>query len=59
MVKSLPAMRETQVRSLGQEDSLEKGMASFSGILAWEEFHGHIYYLGFFLPLPTQNTMKV
>ena len=35
-VKNLPAMRETQVQSLGQEDLLEKGMASHSSILAWE-----------------------
>ena len=35
-VKDLPAMRETWVRSLGQEDPLEKGMATHSGILAWE-----------------------
>ena len=35
-VKNLPAMRETQVQSLGQEDPLEKGMASHSSILAWE-----------------------
>ena len=35
MVKNLPAMRETWVRSLGQEDALEKGMATHSGILAW------------------------
>ena len=34
-VKSLPAMRETQVRSQGQEDPLEKGMATHSSILAW------------------------
>ena len=34
-VKDLPAMRETQVRSLGQEDPLEKGMATLSSILAW------------------------
>ena len=34
-VKNLPAILETQVRSLGQEDPLEKGMASFSYILAW------------------------
>ena len=33
-VKNPPAMRETQVRSLGQEDPLEKGMASHSSILA-------------------------
>ena len=35
-VKNLPAMQETQVRSLGREDSLEKGMATYSSILAWE-----------------------
>ena len=36
MVKHLPAMRETQVRSLGWEDLLEKEMATHSIILAWE-----------------------
>ena len=35
MVKNLPAMYETQIRSLGQEDPLEKGMAIDSRILAW------------------------
>ena len=35
MVKSLPAMQETQVWSLGREDPLEKEMATHSGILAW------------------------
>ena len=34
-VKKLPAMQETQVRSLGQEDPLEKEMATHSSILAW------------------------
>ena len=36
-VKNLPGMQETQVRSLGQEDPLEKGMQStiYSGILVW------------------------
>ena len=34
-IKNLPAMQETQVRSLGREDSLEKGMATHSSILAW------------------------
>ena len=34
-VKNLPAMQETQVQSLGQEDPLEKGMAAHSSILAW------------------------
>ena len=35
MVKSLPAMQETLVRSLGREDPLEKEMATHSSILAW------------------------
>ena len=35
MVKNPPAMRETQVQSLGQEDPVEKGMATHSSILAW------------------------
>ena len=35
MVKILPAMWETQVRSLDQEDLLEKEMAAHSSILAW------------------------
>ena len=34
-VKSLPAMQETQVRSLAGEDPLEKAMATHSNILAW------------------------
>ena len=34
-VKNLPAMQETWVRSLGQDDPLEKGMATHSSILAW------------------------
>ena len=34
-VKNLSAMQETQVRSLGQEDPLEEGMATHSSILAW------------------------
>ena len=36
MVKRLPTMRETQVRSLGWEDTLEKEMATHSGTLAWK-----------------------
>ena len=36
MVKSLPAVQETQVRSLGREDPLEKEMATHSSILAWK-----------------------
>ena len=34
-LKRLPAMRETQVQSLGREDPLEKEMATHSSILAW------------------------
>ena len=36
MVKHLPAMRETWVRSLGWEDPLEKAMATHSSTLAWK-----------------------
>ena len=36
MVKRLPAMRETRVRSLGREDPLAKEMATHSSILAWK-----------------------
>ena len=35
IVKNLPAMQETWVRSLGWEDPLEKGMATYSSVLAW------------------------
>ena len=44
MVKSLPAMLETVVQSLGREDPLEKGMATHFSILVWRipwtEEHG-------------------
>ena len=36
MVKRLPTMQETQVQSLGQEDPLEKEMATHSSIHAWK-----------------------
>ena len=36
MVKRLPAMQETQVLSLGQEDPLEKETATHSSVLAWK-----------------------
>ena len=49
-VKNLPAVQETQVRSLGQEDPLEKGMATPSSILAlripWTEEPGGPQSLG-------------
>ena len=36
IVKNLPAMQETWIQSLGQEDTLEKGMATHSSILPWK-----------------------
>ena len=49
-VKNVPAMRETQVHSLGWEDPLEKEMATHSGILAWiiswTEEPGGLQFLG-------------
>jgi len=36
MVKNLPAMQETWVRSLGWEEALEKEMATYSSALAWK-----------------------
>ena len=35
MVKNLPAMQETRVRSLGRDELLEMGMATHASILAW------------------------
>ena len=35
LIKNLPAMQETWVQSLGQEDPLEKGMATHSSVFAW------------------------
>ena len=50
MVKSLPAMQETRVRSRGQEDPLEKGMATHSSILSrsipWTEEPGGLQSMG-------------
>ena len=50
MVKNLPAMQETWFRSLGQEDPLEKGMATHSSILAqiipWTKEPGGLQALG-------------
>ena len=48
-VKRLPVMQETQVRLLGQEDALEKEMATYSSTLAWKipwtEKPGRLYRL--------------
>ena len=50
MVKNLPAMQQTQVQSLGQEDPLEKEMATHFSILAWKvlwtEEHGGLQSRG-------------
>ena len=50
MVKNLPAMQETWVLSLGQEDPPEKGMATHSRILAWripwKEESGRLWSMG-------------
>ena len=49
-VKNLPAMQQTQVQSLGQEDPLEKEMAIHSSILAskipWTEEPGRLHSMG-------------
>ena len=49
-IKNLPAMQDTQIQSLGQEDPLEKGIATHSSILAWEiswtEETGGLQYMG-------------
>ena len=48
-VKNLPARQETQVQSLGQEDPLEKGMATHSSVLAWRipwtEESGRLWFM--------------
>ena len=50
VVKNLPAMQETQVPSLGEEDPLEKKMATYSSILArkipWTEEPGGLQSIG-------------
>ena len=48
--KNLPAMQETQIQTLGQEDPLEKEMATHSSILAWRipwtEKPGRLQFMG-------------
>ena len=50
MVKLLPTMQETQVRSLCQEDPLEKEMAAHSSTVVWKipwtEEHGRLQFIG-------------
>ena len=49
-VKTLPAMQETQVQSLGWEDPLEKEIATHSGTLSWKipwtEKPGRLQFMG-------------
>ena len=68
MVKNLPAMQETWVRSLGQEEPLEKGMATDSSIIAcripWTEEPGRLQSMGsqqvrHDWAINTFNTLKV
>ena len=53
MVKSLPVVQETQVQTLGEEDLLEKEMATHSSILTWRipwmEEHGRLQSIEFIL----------
>ena len=50
MLKNLPAMQVTRVQSLGQEEPLEKRIATYSGILAWRipwtEEPGGLQFMG-------------
>ena len=50
MIKNLPEMQETQIQSLGLEDSLEREMATHSSILTWRipwtERHGGLQSMG-------------
>ena len=50
MVKNLPAMQETQVQFLGEEDTLEKEMTTHSSVLAWKipwiEECGRLQFMG-------------
>ena len=50
VLKNLPVMQEMQIQSLGQEDLLEKDMATHCSILAWEipraEEPGRLQYMG-------------
>ena len=53
IVKNLPVMQKTRVGSLGQEDPLEKGMATHSNILAWRI--PRTEELGMLLPMGSQS----
>ena len=47
MIKNLPAMQETQVQSLGQEEPLEKRRATHSPVFLPAEFHGQRSLAGY------------
>ena len=53
-VKNPPAMQETRVRSLGQEDTLEEEMATPSSILSWK-FHGQRSLMGYIQSMGLQR----
>ena len=61
-VKNLPAVQELQVPSLGQEDSLEEGMATHSSVLTWEipwtEEPGGLQFIGSQRVIHTEATAR-
>ena len=57
MVENLPAMRDTWIQSLGQEDPLEKGMATHSSILAWRMNRGQRSLAGYSPWCPKESDM--
>ena len=64
MVKNLPAMQETQVQILGQEDPLEKGMVTHSSILAIRmyassEHQPFIYFFSFFFFTSVPSSLRI
>ena len=58
MVKNLPAIQETQVQSLSQEDPLEKGMATHSSMLVGR-IHGEKSLVGYSSWIPKSRTQRL
>jgi len=56
-IKNPPAMQETRIQFLGQEDPLEKEMATHSSILAWKESPGQRSLAGFSPKGPKESDM--
>ena len=56
-VKKLPAMQETRIQFLDQEDPVEKEMATHSSILAWKESPGQRSLAGFSPKAPKESDM--